>query len=167
MACRRKIYHLSAGDISSAERRYMTCRREIFPASNPPQRTFMLNLIRTGYTMKAAYCFIAGFALCCCANPPKPSQPETAVVTTPDAVVAPSFPDLEPWHIDVTQSYPKKEMVLQDIAEVEYLQDDLIIAANEQCGIMVDDGQGNATQKHIARWSAECKAILIHPCSSL
>lgn len=132
----------------------MTCRREIFPASNPPQRTFMLNLIRTGYTMKAAYCLIAGFALCCCANPQKPSQPETAAVTTPDTVVAPSLPDLGPRHIDVTQSYPKKEMVLQDIAEVEYLQDDLIIAANEQCGIMVDDGQGNATQKHIARWSA-------------
>ena len=181
-----RIDGLPTEDISPAGRRYIIGREEIYdlqmgniPCEQPSTKSLYVELNQTECTMKAAYCLIAGFALCCCANPPKASQPETAAVTTPDTVVVPSLPDLGPWHIDVTQSYPTKEVVLQDIAEVEYIpietndsmlwlgkeveffQDDLIIAANQQCGIMVYDGQGKARHAFNHRGSGPGEYISI------
>ena len=66
------------------------------------------------------------------------------------------------WHFDVTKSYEKKTLYLQDIAEIEYVpiettefslwrgrevyyvDDKYIIAANDHCGVMVHARNGKA-----------------------
>ena len=66
------------------------------------------------------------------------------------------------WHLDVTKSYEKKTLYLQDIAEIEYvpiettefslwrgrevyyIDDKYIIAANDHCGVMVHARNGKA-----------------------
>ena len=66
------------------------------------------------------------------------------------------------WTFDVTKEYPKKEMYIQDIADVKYvplesndsmlwlgseiafLDEDYIIGANPRSGILVHDNEGKA-----------------------
>ena len=66
------------------------------------------------------------------------------------------------WHFDVTKSYEKKRLYLQDIAEIEYvpiettefslwrgrevyyIDEKYIIAANDHCGVMVHARNGKA-----------------------
>ena len=115
--------------------------------------------------MKLLLC-VFSFVCSACMNGAKPSVHEEKDVVTSESkdtmstVVA---KDLGPWTIDLNKSYPKvDEVVLQDMAEVdyipietndsmlwrgldiEYLQKDLLIAANDYSGIMVYDGQGKA-----------------------
>lgn len=115
--------------------------------------------------MKLLLC-VFSFVCSACMNGAKPSVHEEKDVVTSESkdtmstVVA---KDLGPWTIDLNKSYPKvDEVVLQDMAEVdyipietndsmlwrgldiEYLQKDLLIAANAYSGIMVYDGQGKA-----------------------
>lgn len=87
---------------------------------------------------------------------------DRTVANSIDSKAKGTTPVIAPWNIDVTKSYPRKNISLQSIAEVKYIpietndsmlwragdmryvRENMIIASNNDCGIMIYDGQGKA-----------------------
>ena len=108
-------------------------------------------------------CLVGLLVIISCASNTKASKNEAAESSrSVDSVSVAAIKNSEPWVIDLNKSYPHKDLVLQDIAEVNYIpietndsmlwqgrdvaywDGNLMIAGNDHSGIMVYDGKGKA-----------------------